>query len=80
MGKQQAETWLLYSRPECHLCEVAGAMLEASGVRWRYVDIEPELNLVRKYGDRVPVLTNPSSGAELGWPFDAETLADFLAR
>ena len=78
MGKQQGEPWPLYTRPDCHLCEVAGAMLEASGANWQYVNIEPQLDLLRRYGTRVPVLGRPSDGAELGWPFDANDLADFL--
>lgn len=53
-------------------------MLEASGANWQYVNIEPQLDLLRRYGTRVPVLGRPSDGAELGWPFDAEDLADFL--
>ncbi len=70
----------LYSRPECHLCDEAEALLGvvAPGHPFRTVDIEHDIDLLQRYGVRVPVLRREPSGAELGWPFDAHTLARFL--
>lgn len=71
---------ILYSRPECHLCDEAEDMLGrvAPDRAVRVVDIEDDLALIDRYGVRVPVLRIEASGQELGWPFDAEALATFL--
>ena len=72
---------ILYSRPDCHLCEEAEDLLTdtAPGRAYRVVDIEGDIGLLDRYGIRVPVLRNPATGGELGWPFDADALAGFLA-
>lgn len=71
----------LYTRPDCHLCELAGDLLrqEAAETPLRLVNIEDDLALLRRYGVRVPVLHDPGSGAELAWPFDAAELRGFLS-
>lgn len=71
---------VLYSRPECHLCEEAADLLAvvAPERRFETVDIEDDIVLLDRYGVRVPVLRLEPSGAELGWPFDAHALARFL--
>jgi len=73
------ETLLLYSRPECHLCDVAAAMLAdvAPQAPFRKVDIERDINLLSRYSVSIPVLQR-ADGAELGWPFDAAALTEFL--
>lgn len=70
----------LYTRPGCHLCDDALALCEEGGVRPQAVDISGDVELLRGYGDRIPVLRCARTGAELAWPFDRETLAGFLAR
>lgn len=51
---------LLYSRQECHLCEVAQADLERIcgdlGVGYDEVDVDNDPALRAEYGDRVPVI------------------------
>jgi hypothetical protein len=42
------------------------------------VDIDRDPELARKYGIYVPVLLHPGSGRELFFPFDDETLLQFL--
>ena len=71
---------ILYSRPDCHLCDEAEDLLSrvAPERAVRVVDIEDDLALIERYGLRVPVLRLEASGQELGWPFDAEGLAAFL--
>ncbi len=71
---------VLFSRPDCHLCEEAAALLAvvAPDQSFRVVDIEDDITLLDRYGIRVPVLRFEPSGAELGWPFDAATLSRFL--
>ncbi len=70
----------LYSRPDCHLCEVADALLDKSGARpdIERVNIEEDLTLVRRYGESVPVLQRMDTEAEIFWPFDEAGLVRFL--
>lgn len=62
----------LFTRPECHLCDEAQDMLSALGIidQVEVVDIEADLQLIRRYGDKVPVL-RWDNGSELCWPFSA---------
>jgi glutaredoxin len=71
---------ILYSRPDCHLCDEAEHLLSrvAPERAVRVVDIEDDLALIERYGMRVPVLRLEATGQELGWPFDAEGLGAFL--
>lgn len=66
----------------CHLCELAEPMIVQSVDPQLFtvdlVDIAFEDHLVERYGTRIPVLVDPQSGAELGWPFDEQSLASFL--
>jgi glutaredoxin len=52
---------VLYSRPGCHLCDEARAVLEAERLRTPFdldeVDIETDDALVKGYGVRIPVVT-----------------------
>ena len=72
------EPLILYSRADCHLCDLAAAMMDRAGVSWREVDIDADPDLARKYGIAVPVLQHPGSGQELFFPFDDEALMKFL--
>ena len=71
----------LFTRPECHLCEEAAALLAEvmPGVPFEAVDIENELSLIMRYGKRVPVLLRTDTQAELDWPFDAVAVEQFLS-
>ena len=71
---------ILYSRPECHLCDEAERLLSRVAPERAVciVDIEDDLTLIERYGIRVPVLRLEATGQELGWPFDAEALSAFL--
>jgi glutaredoxin len=52
---------ILYTRQGCHLCEDAHAILERVRQRFgftlRVVDIDPDPELIRLYGEQVPVVT-----------------------
>ena len=69
---------VLFTREECHLCEVAAGVLAAEGLDWRTRNIDTDLELIRRYGDKVPVLFRTGDGAELFWPFDREDLGTFV--
>jgi hypothetical protein len=70
----------LYSRPDCHLCEVAAGLLHevAPAHPARTVNIEEDTALLGRYFLRIPVLQRLDSGRELDWPFDASALRAFL--
>ena len=69
---------VLYGTSCCHLCEQAETVLREAGIVAEYVDIADDDGLLEKYGVRIPVLRRSDTGAELGWPFDAATVARFL--
>jgi hypothetical protein len=64
------------------LCELAEEMLVALGrdrpaLVFEKVDISASDALFARYGVTIPVLRDPQ-GRELGWPFSAEQLAQFV--
>jgi hypothetical protein len=69
---------ILYTRDECHLCDVAADVLGQSIPDWSEVNIETDLDLIRKYGVRIPVLFNVETGQELFWPFEAAAVRVWL--
>jgi len=69
---------ILYTRPDCHLCELAEDLLDECGVAWQSVDIEADLSLIRRYGNHIPVLHRADTNRELFWPFNVATLKDFV--
>ncbi len=71
----------LYSRPDCHLCEIAKALVIASGVpvEIERVNIEDEVKLLALYGLKIPVIQRADNDQELFWPFNAAELAVFLS-
>ncbi|BCQ63772.1 hypothetical protein PBOI14_55220 [Pseudomonas sp. Boi14] len=48
------------------------------GLMVELVDIADSQQLFDSYGLRIPVLRRVDTGAELGWPFDAEQVVAFL--
>ena len=70
--------FLLFSRQDCHLCEVAAALLSRLGVPFREVDIDEDSGLQERYGLSVPVLRHGASGRELEFPFGEEQVVCFL--
>ena len=44
------------SRPECHLCREAEAALNALGVDFATINVENNPELIRRFGDAIPVL------------------------
>jgi hypothetical protein len=67
--------WVLYQRDDCHLCDLALAVLaQARAPEFDSVFIDDDEQLEARYGTRVPVLHDSATGAELDWPFSADTL------
>ena len=72
----------LYTKPGCHLCEQALADLARLQRRFphelRLVDITVEPELMRDYGERIPVLS--INGREQGAPLPAAVLEREMRR
>ena len=47
----------LFGRPGCHLCVDARAVLDRVGEPYDVVDIERDDDLLRRYLERIPVVT-----------------------
>ncbi len=66
----------------CHLCDEAVAVLQqvlvAGQAEIDLVDIVFDPELMQRYAVRIPVLVDRSTGQELGWPFNAQQLRQFL--
>jgi hypothetical protein len=68
----------LYQRDDCHLCDLALEVLAQARVPdFESVFIDGDTELEARYGERVPVFS--ADGRELGWPFDAPAVREFLA-
>ena len=69
----------LYQRDNCHLCDLALAVLADARVpEFERVFIDDDDALEARYGLRVPVLRDASRDTELDWPFDPGALRNFL--
>ena len=74
-----APAFVLYQRDDCHLCDLALAVLaEARAPAFESVFIDDDSALEAAYGHRVPVLRRVDGG-ELDWPFDVSIAAAFVA-
>ena len=72
-------TLTLFQRDDCHLCDLALAVLAAARApAFDSVFIDGDTALEARYGVRVPVLRDEAHGVELDWPFDAAGLRRFL--
>jgi hypothetical protein len=70
-----AETrYILFTRANCHLCDLAAAMLDRAGLRWQPIDIDGDPDLSRRYGIHVPVVRQAASERELFFPFNEKQL------
>jgi len=70
---------ILYQRDDCHLCDLALEVLAlARAPDFRSIFIDDDVELERRYGERVPVLRDADSGAELDWPFDGDAIRSLV--
>ena len=68
----------LYQRDDCHLCDLAlDVLAQARAPDFDSVFIDGDAALEARYGERVPVLY-AADGREIGWPFDADAVREFL--
>ena len=80
MHKPSANQLIIYTGPNCHLCEQAKAilypLLSERGLALMEVDIHTDAELQQKYGIRIPVVL--ANGQEKGWPFTAAQIGRLL--
>ncbi|MFZ2407165.1 MAG: glutaredoxin family protein [Methylobacter sp.] len=72
---------ILFGTSGCHLCEQAEVIVHAcvpDGVET--VDIAEQEQWQEQYAIRIPVLYDPETKQELGWPFDRADVEDFIGR
>jgi len=70
---------ILFGTSGCHLCEQAEDIVNAcvpDGVET--VDIAEQEQWQERYAVRIPVLYDPETKQELGWPFDQAEVEDFI--
>lgn len=76
------QTLTLYSTSACHLCELALELIEpfvaSRELKLDIVDIANDDALLERYGIRIPVIKLEGRNSDLGWPFDADSVADYL--
>jgi saccharopine dehydrogenase-like NADP-dependent oxidoreductase len=71
---------MLFGTSGCHLCEQAEVIVNAclpDGVD--YVDIAEQEQWQEQYAIRIPVLYDPVTRQELGWPFDRAEVEMFIS-
>jgi len=73
---------MLYTGPDCHLCDQAKALIKPLVFTYR---IELIVRNVREnhewyhlYGARIPVLTTSDGSRLLAWPFTSDDIEQFL--
>jgi Glutaredoxin-like domain (DUF836) len=72
---------VLFQRDDCHLCDLALAVLaQARAPEFASVWIDHDNTLEALYGERVPVLRDDDSRRELDWPFGVEQLREWLRQ
>ena len=72
---------ILFQRDDCRLCDLALAVLaEANAPEFESVFVDDDARFETRYGERVPVLRDDDSDAEIDWPFDAAAVARFVGQ
>ncbi len=66
---------ILYSRPGCHLCEIAKGRLERAGIAFQERNINDDAKLEEAYGWDIPVLTDESGRVLLKGVFNKSRIA-----
>lgn len=73
-------SFILYGTEGCHLCEDAEQLVKAVGLVVEPRDIIDDEPAQQRYAIRIPVLLHQPSGHELGWPFSAEEILEFVGQ
>ena len=67
----------LYTKPGCHLCDdarpVVSRVCAESGVGWEEIDISTDAELMRRFGEEIPVVYVDGHQHDF-WRIDADRL------
>lgn len=74
---------ILFGTSCCHLCEQAVAIIdicvqEGPDLTIEYIDIAEQEQWQEQFAIRIPVLYDPATKQDLGWPFDQADIAAFI--
>ena len=76
-------TVIFFTTKGCHLCELAGEMLEklrgTENFSIEVQDISETEMLVEKYGLLIPVIMDKATCKELRWPFDKNDVIQWIS-
>ena len=76
---------ILFGTSACHLCEQADTLVnecvqDGADLTIDAIDIAEQTQWQEPYALRIPVLYDPETGRDLGWPFDAAQIKAFFIR
>lgn len=79
MAEQANPCMLFLTRENCGLCDQAWGLLGQCHLQGHYqpVNIDTDLDLIRRFGDKVPVLADADLEHCLYWPFDQQAIFDY---
>ena len=80
LHQSEATTFILYSRPGCHLCEMAKTALEKVNLNITEVSVESDPALEAEYGIEIPVLTDGTGKTLLKGVFNEARIAAMLLK
>ena len=80
LHQSEAASFILYSRPGCHLCEMAKTALEKANLNITEVSVESDPALETEYGIEIPVLTNATGKTLLKGVFTEARIAAMLLK
>ncbi|MGB3726778.1 MAG: glutaredoxin family protein [Glaciecola sp.] len=70
---------VFYTGPQCSLCDDAEVVLRHVGITdFEKINIRTSPDLYHLYGARIPVLKRVDTHSELGWPFDEQSVENFI--
>jgi glutaredoxin len=73
----KAIEFILYSKPECSLCDKFKDELDKKGMHYKIINIEKNSDLKHRYGARIPVLSAGNTDVCEAF-FDSQRIAEFL--
>ena len=80
LHQSEATTFILYSRPGCHLCEMAKTALKKANLNITEVSVESDPALEAEYGIEIPVLTDANGKTLLKGVFNEARIAAMLLK
>lgn len=75
---------ILYSRDDCHLCDVAESLvlevIHDTAWQLQKQNIDLDETLRERYGWSIPVLSRADTGEEINWPFPPSRVRHLIQK